>query len=59
VRDRIDHLRKEGKSLSEVKAANPTQGYRTRYGSDTGSWTTDMFVEAVFTSLAAGAPQQH
>jgi cyclase len=58
VRDRIDQLRKDGKSLAEVKAANPTQGYRTRYGSDTGPWTTDMFVEAVFTSLAAAAPQQ-
>ena len=58
VRDRIDHLRKQGKSLAEVKANNPTQGYRTRYGSDTGSWTTDMFIEGVFTSLAAGRPER-
>lgn len=51
VRDRIAHLKNEGKSLAEVKAANPTQGYRTRYGSDQGPWTTDMFVEAVYNSL--------
>jgi len=34
-----------------VKAANPTRGYRGRYGSDTGSWTTDRFVVAVYQSL--------
>ncbi len=53
VRDRIASLMKEGKSLAQVKASNPTRGYTKRYGSDTGSWTTDMFVEAVFKSLAA------
>ncbi len=58
VRDRVEALMKQGKSLAEIKAANPTQGYAKRYGSDTGSWTTDMFVEAVFKSLAAGAPQR-
>lgn len=58
VRDRIASLRKEGKSLKEVKAANPTQGYRKRYGSDKGPWTTDMFVEAVFKSLAADTSEQ-
>ena len=29
-----------GLLLDQVKAANPTQGYRTRYGSDTGAWTS-------------------
>lgn len=53
VRDRVQDLIKQGKSLAEVKAADPTQGYRKRYGSDTGPWTTDMFVEAVYKSLAA------
>ncbi len=58
VRDRVESLRMQGKSLADVKAANPTEGFRARYGSDTGAWTTDMFVEAVFRSLAAGAPQR-
>ena len=38
-------------SLDEVQAANPTQGYRARYGSDTGPWTTGMFVEAIYNGL--------
>ena len=58
VRDRIQALMKQGKSLKEIKAAKPTQGFTSRYGSDTGPWTTDMFVEAVFKSLAADAPRR-
>lgn len=57
IRDRIDNLMKQGKSLAEIKAAKPTQGYTARYGTDTGPWTTDMFVEAIHKSLAAGAPK--
>jgi hypothetical protein len=51
VRDRIQSLISKGRTLEQVKAANPTQGFRSRYGSDTGPWTTDMFVEAVYRSL--------
>jgi cyclase len=53
IRDRIKSLVEKGLTLEQVKAANPTQGYRARYGSDSGPWTTDMFVEAVFASLTA------
>jgi glyoxylase-like metal-dependent hydrolase (beta-lactamase superfamily II) len=51
IRDRIKNMVDKGMTLEQVKAANPTQGYRARYGSDSGSWTTDMFVEAVFKGL--------
>jgi glyoxylase-like metal-dependent hydrolase (beta-lactamase superfamily II) len=54
VRDRIQALIKEGKTLEQVKAANPTLGYRSQYGTDSGPWTTDMFVEVVYNELAAG-----
>jgi hypothetical protein len=27
-------------------------GYRSQYGSDSGPWTTDMFVEVVYKELA-------
>jgi hypothetical protein len=47
IRDMID----KGMTLDQVKGANPTRGYRGRYGSDAGPWTTDMFVEAVYRSL--------
>jgi cyclase len=53
VRDRIQDLIDQGRTLPQVKAANPTLGYRSQYGADTGPWTTDMFVEVVYNELAA------
>jgi cyclase len=53
VRDRIQALIKKNQTLAQTIAANPTQGFRARYGSDTGPWTTNMFVEAVYKSLTA------
>jgi cyclase len=53
VRDRVQDLIEQGKTLAQVKAANPTLGYRSQYGAETGAWTTDMFVETVFNELAA------
>jgi glyoxylase-like metal-dependent hydrolase (beta-lactamase superfamily II) len=53
VRDRIQELLAEGKTLAQVKAANPTLGYRSQYGTDSGPWTTDMFVETIYNELAA------
>jgi glyoxylase-like metal-dependent hydrolase (beta-lactamase superfamily II) len=53
VRDRIQDLINSGKTLEEVKAANPTVGYRRKYGSDTGTWTTDKFVEVVYRELTS------
>jgi cyclase len=51
IRDRIKSMVDKGLTLAQVKAANPALGYRARYGSDTGPWTTDMFVEAVYNGL--------
>jgi cyclase len=53
VRDRVQDLLDEGKTLAQVKAANPTLGYRSQYGTDAGPWTTDMFVETIYNELAA------
>jgi cyclase len=52
IRDRVRDLIKSGRSLAEVKAAQPAKGYVGRYGNAGGSWTTDRFVEAVYRSLA-------
>ena len=51
IRDRIQSAIDSGASLDQVKAARLTADYDTRFGATTGSWTTDMFVEAVYTSL--------
>jgi glyoxylase-like metal-dependent hydrolase (beta-lactamase superfamily II) len=53
VRDRVQDLMGEGKTLAQIKAANPTLGYRSQYGADSGPWTTDMFVEVIYNELAA------
>jgi glyoxylase-like metal-dependent hydrolase (beta-lactamase superfamily II) len=51
IRDRVAALKKKGMTLEAVQAANPAAGYRSRYGADTGSWTTGMFVEAIYKTL--------
>jgi glyoxylase-like metal-dependent hydrolase (beta-lactamase superfamily II) len=53
VRDRIQDLIDQGRTLEQVKAANPTLGYRSQYGADTGAWTTDRFVEVIYNELSA------
>jgi len=51
IRDTVQAMIEKGLTLEQVKAANPTRGYRRRYGSDTGQWTTDMFIEAIYNGL--------
>jgi glyoxylase-like metal-dependent hydrolase (beta-lactamase superfamily II) len=51
IRDRVQDLIDKGMTLEQVKAARPTMDFDGRYGSDTGSWTTAMFIEAVYKSL--------
>jgi cyclase len=52
VRDRIQDMIQRGFSLAQVKAAKPTFDYDGLYGSTTGPWTTDMFIEAAYKSLS-------
>jgi glyoxylase-like metal-dependent hydrolase (beta-lactamase superfamily II) len=56
VRDRVRALAARGMTLDQIKAARPTLEYDPRYGASTGAWTTDMFIEAVFTTLAGRTP---
>ena len=51
IRDRVQDMIKKGMTLEQVKAAKPSFDYDPRYGSKTGPWTTDMFIEAVYNSL--------
>jgi glyoxylase-like metal-dependent hydrolase (beta-lactamase superfamily II) len=51
VRDRIQDMKRKGMTLAQVKGARPTLDFDGRYGSTTGPWTTDMFVEAVYRTL--------
>jgi glyoxylase-like metal-dependent hydrolase (beta-lactamase superfamily II) len=51
IRDRIQAMINKNATIDEVKAARPTIDYDTRFGSETGPWTTDMFIEAIYRSL--------
>jgi len=53
IRDVIANLRDKGMTVEQVVAADPTKEYRTRFGTESGDWTTRMFVEAVYKSLGA------
>ena len=55
IRDRIQDMVKKGMTLEQVKAAKPTRDYDPLYGSTTGFWTTDKFVEAAYKSLSQSA----
>jgi len=52
IRDRIVSMIQKGMTLEQVKAAKPTFDYDPLYGTNTGIWTTDMFVEAAYKSLS-------
>lgn len=52
IRDRIQDGVKRGMTLEQVKAARPTQGWDNRFGSKTGPWTTDRFIEAAYKSFS-------
>jgi glyoxylase-like metal-dependent hydrolase (beta-lactamase superfamily II) len=53
VRDRIADLIKIGRTLAEVKAAQPAKGYVGRYGN---AGAADRFIEAVYQGLAKEKP---
>jgi len=51
IRDIIQDLIKNGKTLEQVKAAKPAEPWASQYGSERGSYSADQFVEAVYKSL--------
>jgi glyoxylase-like metal-dependent hydrolase (beta-lactamase superfamily II) len=53
VRDRIREYVRRGMTLDEVMARRPTLDYDGRYGTDTGFWTTSMFIQTIYDQMAA------
>lgn len=53
IRGRIAYYISKGMSLDQIVAAKPTLDYDGIYGSDSGPWTTRMFVEAVYHDVQA------
>jgi glyoxylase-like metal-dependent hydrolase (beta-lactamase superfamily II) len=56
VRDRIREYVKRGMTLDQVKARKPTLDFDPRYGTDTGFWTTSMFIEVIYKQMLAANP---
>lgn len=54
IRDRVRDMIEKGMTLAQVRAAGPSLDYDLRYGGDSGPWTTDMFIEALYNDLAGG-----
>jgi glyoxylase-like metal-dependent hydrolase (beta-lactamase superfamily II) len=53
VRDRVRDMVKKGRTLDQVKRAQPTSDYDGIY--DSRAWPADRFVEAVYRSLSGAA----
>ena len=53
VRDRIREYVKRGMTLEQVKEKKPTLDFDARYGSTTGFWTTNSFIETIYKEMAA------
>ena len=51
IRDRIRDMVQKKMTLQQVIAARPALDYEGRYGSDSGAWTTAMFIEAIYKDL--------
>jgi glyoxylase-like metal-dependent hydrolase (beta-lactamase superfamily II) len=54
IRDRVRSMVEKKMTLEQVKAARPTLDYDGRYGTETGPWTTAMFIEAVYREMSRG-----
>lgn len=51
MRDIIAGMIRRKMTLSQIEAADPALAYQREFGRDTGAWTTNDFVEAVYRSL--------
>jgi glyoxylase-like metal-dependent hydrolase (beta-lactamase superfamily II) len=50
IRDRVQNMLHQGKSIEQVRAARLSRDYDRRYS--TPAWTGEMFVDAIYRSLA-------
>ena len=53
IRDRVRDLMKQGMTLPQIQAAAPAQGYTRAFGADSGEWTTNLFIEAIYKTSPA------
>lgn len=56
IRDRVLDMMKKGRTLEQIEAAKPSSDYDGRFGSVSGPWTTNQFIEAVYRTLKSPPP---
>ena len=52
LRDVIQDMTRRGMTLAQIQAADPALPYEKQFGAQSGAWTTNNFIEAVYKSLA-------
>jgi glyoxylase-like metal-dependent hydrolase (beta-lactamase superfamily II) len=57
TRDRVQALINSGATLEQAKASRVTVEYDGLFGANSGPWTTEDFIGAVYTSLKQGRPK--
>ena len=57
IRDRVQAMIDSNATLDQVKASRVTVDYDDLFGANSGPWTTENFIEAVYTSLKQSRPK--
>ena len=57
IRDRVQAMIDSGATLEQVKASRVSVEYDDLFGANSGPWTTEDFLGAVYTSLKEGRPK--
>lgn len=56
IRNLVQYYKNQGKTLAEVLALKPSEGYDQRWGRTSGPWTTRDFITAIYQTLPANGP---
>jgi len=56
IRNIVQFYKNQGKTLEQVLALKPTEGFDVRWGATSGPWTTRDFIAAVYETLPAKGP---
>jgi glyoxylase-like metal-dependent hydrolase (beta-lactamase superfamily II) len=56
IRNLVQYYKNQGRTLQEVQALKPSEGYDQRWGATSGPWTTRDFITAVYETLPAKGP---
>jgi glyoxylase-like metal-dependent hydrolase (beta-lactamase superfamily II) len=57
VRDRVQNAVDSQRSLAELRRSQPALDYAGIFGASSGPWTTDAFIEEIYTDLGGGIPR--